>query len=475
MISKLWNSPTFNTWLSYSTKTLTLFMVLPLILKQLAPAEIALWYLFFTVISLQGLADMGFKTTFIRIIAFAMGGAEKVNYNAISNSNNNVSLEPNWNLVGKIFSKMRFIYKYLTMVFFILIITIGSISMVKPISNVSDKHSAWICWGIIIMVSCIKFYATIYSNYLEGLNQIAVVRRWESFTSLISISLSIIFLLIFKSLLSLVVANQIGVLIDVTRNYFLCMSAENKKFQTLNINHPFDRSLFNDIWSPAWRSGIAGFMSNGLTSITSLLYAQIGNTAAIASYLLALRLISQVRDISMAPFYSKIPMFAKLQSQGKIEIIKIKAQRGMLISNLVFISGIIVIGMLGNNLLLLIGSKVGFVSNELWVLLSLAFFIHRYGAMHIQLYATSHKIISHIADGVSGGIYILVTLLLLPHYSLYAIPIGMLAGYLGFYSWYAGYHSYKYMKVSFLKFEYLAVFPSLILFILYLLYMYFKN
>ena len=77
-IHKCWDSPTLNTWLSYSTKTLSLFIVLPLLLNRFSPSQVALWYLFSTVISLQGLADMGFKFTFIRIIAYGVGGAKDI-------------------------------------------------------------------------------------------------------------------------------------------------------------------------------------------------------------------------------------------------------------------------------------------------------------------------------------------------------------------------------------------------------------
>mgnify|MGYP006210076807 CR=1 FL=1 len=53
MLNKVWNSPTITTWLSYSTRALSLFIVLPLILKKFSEAEIALWYLFATIIAMQ--------------------------------------------------------------------------------------------------------------------------------------------------------------------------------------------------------------------------------------------------------------------------------------------------------------------------------------------------------------------------------------------------------------------------------------
>ena len=462
VVNRLWNSPTFNTWLSYSTRALSLFVVLPLVLKNFSTGEVSLWYLFATIIGLQGLADMGFKTTFIRFISYAMGGATDIGKNQVAASGEH---QANWPLVARIFSMMRTIYKRLTLVFFILLLTAGSWAMMRPVSMVEHQQEAWIAWAVIIVISSVKFYGTIYANYLEGLNKIALVRRWEALTSIGSIVSSILALLFFKSLITLVIANQFWILINFYRDYRLSLSVEDGSFKKLDLTTPFNREFFQSVWHPAWRSGLSGLMSNGLASITSLIYAQMGSAASLASYLLALRLLAQIREISMAPFYSKIPLFSRLRAVGDLKTLIDKAQRGMMLSNMVFVVGAIVTGLLGSTLLHFIGSAVPFVRIDLWILLTIAYFIHRYGAMHIQLYSTTNHIISHIADGVSGLIFIIVTLSLFGTYELYAIPIGMLCGYLGFYSWYAAYYSLKSLGVSFFNFEHKTILVPLLLLI----------
>jgi hypothetical protein len=62
------------TWGSFGTRSLSLIVVLPLVLNRLSTPEIALWYLFSTVIGLQLLADVGFSPTFSRVTAYGMGG-----------------------------------------------------------------------------------------------------------------------------------------------------------------------------------------------------------------------------------------------------------------------------------------------------------------------------------------------------------------------------------------------------------------
>lgn len=450
-IKKYWDSPTLNTWLSYSTKALSLFLVLPLLLHSFTPAQVALWYLFSTVISLQTLADMGFKITFTRMIAYGVGGAKDIaNY---TSGDVETHGSPNWELVGKVFSLMRHIYKRTTLFFLLLLVTIGSWSLIKPVSQVDNQLQAWLAWGVIVVISCLKIYGDIFSNYLEGLNKIAIVRRWEAITSIGAIFTSIIVLYYLKSLLWLVVANQAWVLINLIRDIILCHKVDNGVYKQLSVKQPFDKALFKRIWAPAWRSGISGLMSNGLSNITSIIYAQIGSSGSVAGYLLALRIINQIRDISAAPFYSKIPLFAQLRAQNRMSELINKAKRSMFLSNMLFIIGAITFGLTAKYILSVMHSKVSFIDQQLWITLTVAYLIHRYGAMHIQLYSISNHIISHIADGISGVIFIVVVVALLHKLDLYAIPIGMIAGYLGFYAWYAGMHSYRFMRTKFFQFE----------------------
>lgn len=452
---KFWNSPTLMTWLSYSTKALSIFIVLPQVLKEFAPEEIVLWYLFFTIISLQSIADFGFRQTFSRIISYAFKGAKEIGVLNKDNSDSAINQydQPNLLLLNNIISTMKFIYLRLTVVAFILMGVLGSYSMVTPINNTSDIKSSWLSWFIVLFVSSISFYGKIYLNFLEGLNKIALVRRVETLTSIASIITNIVVLYFAPSILNLVIANQVWVIIVTVRDWYLCHTIDDNFYKKVSKKLPFDKELFKQVWKPAWRSGISGLMSVGLTNITGLIYAQIGTTFEVASYLLGLRIINVIKEVSMAPFYSKIPLIAMLRVKNDINGLINVIKRGMFLSHLVFVVAFISVGLLSGTLLKLIDSQVEFVSQPLWILLGLAFFAHRFGAMHMQVHMSTNHIVSHIVDGVSGLICIVSTILLSNYIGVYAIPVGMLIAYLGFYSWYAARYSYSSLNVKFWDFE----------------------
>lgn len=452
---RIWNSPTLMTWMSYSTKALALFGVLPLVLNRFSSGDIVLWYLFSTIISLQSIADFGFRQTFSRIISYAFGGAKDIAVFKTDKVNklSHADAEPNKLLLNHIVSTMKRIYLWLTLCVFVLMAILGTWSLLHPIAGASNITEAWWSWAVVLLVSVVGFYGKLYLNFLEGLNKIALVRRIETFTSVGAILTSILILYIAPTLINLVLVNQFWVVVVVLRDVYLCRKVEGGIYMEVAKQLPFSKEIFNKVWQPAWRSGISGFMSVGLTNLTGLIYAQIGNGAEVASYLLALRIINQIKEVSMAPFYSKLPVLAMLRVKGDLKQLISVCKRGMFLSHMVFIIGFILVGISSDMILKLIHSEVAFVNQKLWLLLGFAFFVHRFGAMHIQVYMSTNHIISHIADGVSGVLYIISSIILSQYIGIYAVPIGMLVGYLGFYAWYAARYSYKSLGVGLWQFE----------------------
>jgi hypothetical protein len=101
----------------------------------------------------------------------------------------------------------------------------------------------------------------------------------------------------------------------------------------------------------------------------------------------------------------------------------------------------------------MIGSKAEFPSALLWGLFGIGYFIERYGAMHIQLYTTTNHIIWHVANGITGTIYLIISFALIKIIGAYAFPVALIIGYSVFYSWYSAKHSYKSIHSSFWNFE----------------------
>jgi hypothetical protein len=214
-----------------------------------------------------------------------------------------------------------------------------------------------------------------------------------------------------------------------------------------------DREVLHDVWPAAWRSGVGILMSAGVIQLSALLLAQRGSAAELASFLISLRMLQLLVTASQAPFYSKLPRLARMHAEGNGAEQLALATRGMALSYWAYAAGVVVIGTAAPSLLELVGSNAVFIPRSLWFLMGLAFFVERYGAMHIQIYSVTNDIIWHKANGLAGAVFLVVLWLGFEQLGLYAFPAGILAGYLGFYAWYAAAHSYRVLKTAFWSFE----------------------
>jgi O-antigen/teichoic acid export membrane protein len=465
LVQQAWHSPTITTWGSFTTRSLSLALVLPLILSRFSTEEIVLWYLFNSIISLQLLADLGFTPTFSRVIAYAMAGASELEDYRDAGAGRNAGA-PNWGLMDRIWSTSCGVYSRLVAVVILFLATLGTAALLRPIAVVSRPDLAWAAWGIILIASSITMWGNTYSAYLQGINQIALLRRWDIFTSLGSIFTSFGILMLGGHLFSLVLVMEIWLIINVLRNRWLCGVVENRRFRNFTAKG-IDKQVISVVWPSAWRSGVGVMMSYGLTQLSGIIYAQFSSAPGVAAYLISLRVLEMISSFSQAPFYSKLPLLARLRSAGKLYDQVRLAKRGMNLAHWSYVLCFIALGVMAQPLLKLIGSHADFANPLLWILMGFGGFVERYGAMHLQLYSTTNHIVWHIANGITGAIYIAVSILLFGVIGVYAFPLALILGQLGFYSWYSAKHSYGAFDLRFWAFERLTMLAPLLTLCLY--------
>lgn len=459
--AKLWNSPTFTTWLSFSSSVLYGIVLLPIVSIQLSKEELSVWFLLNIFIGLQMLGDLGFGSTFSRAISHAYGGANKINIfknseeQATKNKINKSNI-PNWNLIHKLYSTTSFLYFVLSIVFIIVLGFLGYFSLIIPIDNLLNKNDGWYSFIIVLIGIFINFNGSKYRLFLQGINKVALIQRNQAIVSVSTIICSVFVILLTKSLVALILIQQIGVVIILlVFKYF-----SNKNFQgskpVLFNDSKIDFKLIKSIFPIAWRSWLGILMGFGVGQISGIIVAQYGNSTQTSSYLLSIKLIDIVKNFANAPFYSKIPYMNQLfLLKDKKPLLTLATQRikyTLLI--LTFSMGIIII--FANDILTLINSNVNLVNNNIFIILMLAAFFERYGALHIQLLSLSNNIIWHISNGISGALFIIISCCFI-NFGLepvFAFSTALLISYIAFYSWYCSYKSYAFYKMDFIKTEY---------------------
>lgn len=465
----LFNSATLMTWFSLSAKLLNPLLLLPLVLTSYTTGEIALWFLLSIIASFQLVFDMGFSQTFIRAIAYSTSGNQTSkagdNFNSVDSAwkyEKKYSVE-----INEVIATMHTIYFRIGIAAFLILGLFGSLVLAAPIADYADQPESWYAWLVVLVTTSISVWGGKYSALLQGVNKIALFRKWEAITSTVSILTSAIVVLNGYSLFTLIATSQLFVVIAVARNIMLCNQL--KEINLSRIKSRIYKKIYNLVWPSAWRSGIGILAGFGTIQATGLLVAQFGAASEAASYMLALRLIQTVSQFSQAPFYTKIPTLAKLKAQGRINELVNTAETGMRYSYFSYLTGFFILALLTAPTLTYINSNIEYVGDIFWAILGVAIFLERYGAMHIQLYSVTNKIIWHIANGLTGILLTASIVLLYKFFGIYAFPISILVSNLLFYAWYSAMHSYREYNLKFFDFEKRVMLPPAAILILYLL------
>ena len=449
-LRRLWHSPTATTWGSLTVRLSAVVLVLPVVLVRFAPAEVALWQLFTTLFMLAMMLDFGLAPTFARLLAFARGGATVADMANMQRSGPGSARVADPAAAAAVMSALRWLYPRLAVAATALLAVLGTWGLIKPVSQSADPISAWAAWLLVLATTGLAMWGGAYAAAMQGMDKIAVMRRWEVATGLGQILTSVVVLLLGGHLLALVAGYQAWAVVGALRNRWLLRSLHPDLFGLAPSPHP---EVIKVMWPPAWRSGLGVLMCQGLIQASGLIYGQLAPAAEVAAYLLALRLATMISQFCQAPFYSKLPRMAALQAAGQqAEQLRL-AQRGMRLAYWVYAAGALVVAVFAGPLLQVIGSRTAFAAPGVWTLMALAFFAERFGAMHLQLYSLTNHIVWHIANGVTGLLMIAIAWLIYPRLGAYAFPLAMLLAYISFYCVYSASHTRKAFALQLLRFE----------------------
>jgi len=460
VVLSAWNSPTLMTWFSFFLRSAAGILVIPFLVTRFTPAEQAVWELFMSVIALQMLAQFGFTPSFVRAIGYSL--AKKDGSGRMESASNPSAFDTLAEATTSDVSRtMKTIFGRLAFVSFAVLVIVGPLATYRMIGQIDQPTNAWIAWGVVCCVTPAVFYGLIYVAYLQGINQVPLLRRWEGLFALISVIVMPLVLLCGGGLLLLVIVHQGAMLGNVLVNRHWVRNAVQPPFDASEGG--MDSRVLQFVWPAAWRSGMGILMARGVLNVSAIVLAQILPAIEAASMLMSLRILQSITSFSQAPFYSKVPQMIRLYAERDFEKMLGVAKKGMFFSHLAFAFAVTTAGLLAPRGLQLIKSNTPFLPADCWLLFVFAFFLQRYGAMHIQLYSLTNRIIWHIANGITGLIVIFLLAVLGRSLGMYSLPIAWLIGHAAFYTWFAARKSYQEFGLRFPDFEFSAALIGAIL------------
>lgn len=426
---RLWNSPTATAWANSFVKPLRLLLVTPLILRLLSPEEIAAWYLFASLTLFGDVIEARLTSTFSRMIAMAMGGATDVSPIKAGDKARGDG-EPRWETVKQIYGTTGSLNALLAVALFIVALLLGWFGLQEIAARAVEPSVIWTAFLLFTVTQYIQFLFQRYRILLVGLNEVALVNRWNVVMSLLSIAAGAVALSLGGNLLVFVAAMQAVVLLNILRMRFLVRHVSHGRFRNYPW-HVWDRRVLQSAWEPVARGLVTQLANSGSLKLGSVWLARYASPDTAASYLFSLSLLMALREVSEAPFVSRIPQMTRLLVSNAKKTLCDMCVNRLRLGYWIFFVGSVALTFLAEPAMQWIGSRIDFLPHESFFILSTLMLAQRFIAGSLMVSALGNHFVCVRLQIISFVISIPLMAWLIPAMPLYGVMVAVFGPQIG--------------------------------------------
>lgn len=427
------------TWLNQAVSFGWMLLVLPLVLREWSTLEVSLWLALSLLVSLGLLADLGFRPTVARSVAYALAGASLSGGSLVEGdpalpSGANDQSEK----LGKLVGTIHRIYSVLTLVGLFLCVVPGIFVVWNIIHLNGDQWSDWATYAATILQVVVALNMGRFGGILEGLDLVAATNRLHAITGLLRLAGTVALILAGYGVLAVAVLGIVILLVQAWVLWIWSERALNKKFACeISLRRKFDRTLFDSLWAPAWRSGVISVGGYLISQGTTVVAAQLKDPKMIASYLLTMRVLGFAAQLVRVPLYARLPVLNGLRARGEIAKFKEFFAQRLFLVIVLSIAFVLAISVCGDVFFrLLAPGREGLLTGlPLWVLSAWLILEAHHGA-HAQAYMTTNHVPFMVPALVSGALIVGISYALAPWGGVLALVWVLFGVQLAFNNWY---------------------------------------
>jgi len=411
LFKKLFHSAVFNSWFSGIVSLISSLIALPIVITKLSVEEINVWLLFSSIVVLSQGVQFGFNSTFSRFIVYVYNGVridEFKNLRFKSEMKTKSCFDENEFL--RVFNLMRFIYLFVTILYFVLLCLVGITILSKPLNSLVNPIDGWIAGSIIAISTTLNLYFSYHQNFMLGINKVALLQRITGVINFFGIGIILLVFYFNPTLISLVFIYQVITLIVL----FSIIYYSKKEFSNICFKDPyfkFDKELFHIVWHYAWKSGITILVSNLIRHMSVLIVSQFFSPAISASFLFTRKVFNIIENFTMITFQARLPVIAKYRGIADFDKLIPFLKQTQYITYGVFLLGYIILITGGEYILSFLNSNVRLGSHALIILFSFSTFMTRWGGMTLAISNQSNNVVEHINAVVVITVYSLIVFL----------------------------------------------------------------
>jgi O-antigen/teichoic acid export membrane protein len=409
-----------------------------------------LWFFFQTLIGFGLLADSGFGSNLTKAVSYFKSGSKDI-------VEKDVKIEllgekPNYKGLNDLYYTSQIIYFFLSIISLLIISVVGFFSSRNLISMTDNTYVSTISFYIVVITCFVQIFNIRQSSFLSGLGYVVLLKRIDSllgFTKLFSLLIILFFIprldFLFFALFLIQIIKNIVVKIFVRRK-IVGLGVELNKTK-------FNLRIFKQLWKPTWKTSILNLSAYLINYSSSIVIVQISSANIIADFLLTQRIFNFLTNISINPFYAKIPHLASLFVRNKKKELFTTFSTYHALSLFVFLGGSLFVLFFGNFILdtFIKDSSAHLISLPLLIIFIVTLLLELNHSIYAGLYLLTNDVPFVIPSILSGTFIFIGCYFSVSSYGLLSIIVVPFIVQLCFNNWYPLYKVKKYFKINILE------------------------
>ncbi len=350
-------------------------LLFPMVLNMLPSETVGVWTIFTSVTMIIGIMDFGFSPSFARNVAYVFSGVRSLKKDGHEYVEDANIVDIDYGLLKRTIRAMQYFYSRMALILFAFLSVVGSFYIYTLMQNYAGNViEVYLAWAIVCVVNSYNLYTLYYDALLSGRG---LVKRKNQIVLIGNVSyllLAVVLLLCGLGLVAIVSAQLLSVLmirVLSRKSFYDKHIIESLAF----VSDDGYREVLKAIMPNAIRLGLAsvgGFLTFRLSTFVGPLYIPLSE---MASFGITLQLLSVVS--SLASLYTNV--FLPKVFQWRVENNLFQVRKIFYISCFlvfaIFLSGGLLIGLLGNWILGLLGSQTQLLSGGLLAFLVLHYYL----------------------------------------------------------------------------------------------------
>lgn len=295
-------------------------LLLPFILHKMPQETVGIWNIFQTITFLVLLLDFGFRPSFARNISYIFSGVKTLQKEGVMHTT--ADSEVDYGLLKGTLVAMRRFYRWISLVVFGLLITIGTAYFNYLLQKYSgDRQDALIAWILLIAINCYNLYTMYYDALLTGKGYVKRCQQINMIGQAVYLGLAITLIYMGLGLTAIVASQFAATIIRRVLTYKVFFTKELKA-HLASVTPNDSKQILSAITPNAIKIGLTQFGGFMVNKSAILIGSAFLTLEEVACYGITMQVMDVLARCATVFYQSYMPKLAQCRAENDLNGLK---------------------------------------------------------------------------------------------------------------------------------------------------------